>query len=160
MIRLLIRYFRKNRKNKRPDYLNNPPQLRKDVSNIKVQDDVYLQVYWKVLEIGKGPAVVLFVFGEEILKFDCFGKDRGHYHVNGEKVSYGNKIFFEECNSSEQIDKTILELGNNLKLYLQQNIKQKVRELEIDQKNLEEALSRVKSIMVQFLETRPELSGI
>ncbi len=147
-------------KPKKKNYLSGPPTNRKDVSNIRVQDDVYFQVYWKVEEIGKGPAVVVFIFGEEILKFDCFGKDKGHYHIKGNKGAFRKRIFFEESNASEQIDKTIAELNNNLKIYLQLNNRQKVKELDIDQKNLEEALFQVRTNMVNFLETKPELSGI
>ena len=38
-------------------------EVRSDVEWIRVQPDVDLKVYWKVLPIGKGPAVALYVSG-------------------------------------------------------------------------------------------------
>lgn len=145
---------------KKKDPINNPPRLRKDVKNIKIQDNVYFQVYWKVLDVGKGPAVILFIFGEEILKFDCFGKGKGHYHIRSENSLYSERIFFEENNASDQIDRTISEISNNIKMFLQQNKRKKVRELEITQEKLEQAIDEVKFHMIKFLNTIPELSDI
>ena len=145
---------------KKKDPINNPPKLRKDFKNIKIQENVYFQVYWKVLEIGKGPAVILFIFGEEILKFDCFGKDKGHYHINSENSSFSEKIFFEEISASDQIERTISELRNNLNLILKQNKRKKVRELEIVQEKYDHAIVEVKFNMLNFLNTKPELSDI
>jgi hypothetical protein len=56
-------------------------QVRKDVEIISIQLNLELVVYWKVLRIGKGPVVTLRAYGNEVLKFDCFRKDDGHYHV-------------------------------------------------------------------------------
>jgi len=55
--------------------------IRRDVEWIGVQPDVDLEVYWKILPIGKGPAISLYAFGFEILKFDCFGARGGHFHL-------------------------------------------------------------------------------
>jgi hypothetical protein len=38
-------------------------EVRSDVEWIRVQPDVDLKVYWKILPIGKGPAVSLYAFG-------------------------------------------------------------------------------------------------
>src|SRR5207248_2782599 len=37
-------------------------EIRRDVEWIRVQPDVDLKVYWKILSIGKGPAVSLYAF--------------------------------------------------------------------------------------------------
>src|SRR5262245_14455686 len=58
-----------------------PGETRSDVEWIQVQPDVTLKVYWKILPIGKGPAVSLYVFEFQILRFDCFGARDGHFHL-------------------------------------------------------------------------------
>ena len=71
-----------------------PPQImHQDEVIFKIQEDVLFQVYWKSLPIGTGPAVILKAFGQEILKFDCFGKEKGHFHV---APNYEFRIYFGE----------------------------------------------------------------
>lgn len=158
----LKRLKRLIKKPKKKNHLQNPPKGRKDVKNIKIQNDVFLQVYWKVMEIGKGPAVILYIFGKGVLRFDCFGKEKGHYHVDCYKLNgtVGNRIYFQEDNAHEQIERTVLELKSNLSYYLQKNKDQRIRDIKIEQKNMEVALVPVKSKMVEFLRTKPELNGI
>src|SRR5438094_9053445 len=55
--------------------------VRRDVKWIHVQPDVDLELYWKVLPIGKGQAVSLYVFGFLILRFDCFGETYGLFTI-------------------------------------------------------------------------------
>jgi hypothetical protein len=38
-------------------------EIQRDVEWIRVQPDVDLKVYWKILAIGKGPAFSLYAFG-------------------------------------------------------------------------------------------------
>jgi len=149
-------------KPKKKNQLINPPELRKDVTNLKIQDDVYFQVYWKELAIGKGPAVILYIYNKEILKFDCFGKEKGHYHVDFYKLNgtKKNRIFFTENRASEQIEKTVFELNTNLNYYLQRNKDHRIRDVHIEQNNLEKALVLVKSKMIEFLRTKSELNCI
>ena len=72
--------------------------IRKDLRNYRVQDNVYIAVFWKVLGIGKGPALSLYVKDREVLKFDCFGKDKGHYHAQTliAEDTEEHRIFFRE----------------------------------------------------------------
>jgi len=155
LIKIILRPKKKNQ-------LINPPELRKDVTNLKIQDDVYFQVYWKELAIGKGPAVILYIYNKEILKFDCFGKEKGHYHVDFYKLngSKEDRIFFIENRASEQIERTVFELNTNLNYYLQRNKDHRIRDVHIEQNNLEKALVLVKSKMIEFLRTKSELNGI
>ena len=159
IIKRLIKFIFKP---KSKNGLRNPPKLRKDVTNIKIQDDVYFQVYWKELPIGKGPAVILYIYNKEILKFDCFGKEKGHYHIDFYKLNGAkeNRIFFLEHSALEQIDRTVFELRTNLNYYLQRNKYQRIRDVHIEQNNLEKALVLVKSKMIEFLRTKSELNGI
>ena len=55
-------------------------QRKKDLVTYPIQDQVRLEVYWRDDEGGHGPASSLYVLGEEVFRFDCFGGDQGHYH--------------------------------------------------------------------------------
>ena len=144
---------------KRPDKskkLNSDP-LRKDVYNIYITDISSLNVYWKVLKIGKGPAAIFKVYDTELLKFDCFGKDKGHYHLSPD---YSRRIFFKEDSALEQINKASLELKNNLHKFLGMQKNEKIRNIEIPFENLENALHIMREKMINYLETVPELKCI
>ena len=53
--------------------------LRKGVYKLDVQENLYLLVFHKVLDIGCGTAVSLYINNHEFLKFDCFGDKKGHF---------------------------------------------------------------------------------
>lgn len=131
--------------------------LRKDVYNIYITDIASLSVYWKVLEIGKGPAVIFKVYDTELLKFDCFGKDKGHYHLSPD---YGRRVFFKESSALEQINRTSLELKNNLHRFLGMQDSEIINNIEIPRENLENAVNIMRERMIHYLENVPELKGI
>ena len=89
--------------------------LRKDLYKIDIEDNVYFLVFHKSLSFGFGPSLSLYINNKEILKFDCFGDKKGHYHINNSE-----RIFFIENTCLEQINKIIYELSNNLNYYLNQ----------------------------------------
>lgn len=131
--------------------------IRKNAQKISIQDRVYLNVYWKVLKIGKGPAVTFNIDDQEILKFDCFGKDDGHYHIF---PNYKKRIFFSEQTAREQIKRTAIELKTNLNSYLLMHDSKDVRNVSINQEKLEKAVEVMKEKMIFFLENVPEIKGI
>ena len=53
-----------------------------DLVEYPIQEDVLLQVYWRDDVGGRGPAASLYVYDDEIMRFDCFGGDNGHCHFN------------------------------------------------------------------------------
>ena len=159
---LFKRFLEPIRKSVSNNNFKKPPKVRKNVTNISIQKDVYFQVYWKELKVGKGPAVILYIYDKEILKFDCFGKGKGHYHVNfctqnGAKV---NRLYFIENNAKEQIERTAFELEKNLNYYLERNIDPRIRQIHLKQDSLEKAVCKIKSKMTEFLSSIPELRDI
>jgi hypothetical protein len=88
--------------------------IRKDPFKIDIQDNLYFLVFHKSIDCGFGPSVSLYINGYEFLKFDCFGRNKGHFHIYGKK---SETIFFTENTSLEQINKTSYELTNNIKFY-------------------------------------------
>lgn len=77
--------------------------VRKDIYRIDIQDNLYFLVFHKTLDKGQGAAVSLYINDYEFLKFDCFGENKGHYHIYG-KVH--EEILFTEKTCEEQIAKS------------------------------------------------------
>jgi len=57
------------------------PASRNDLTRIPIDNNSYIEVFWKMLEYGRGPAVSFFIKEEEILRVDCSGSARGHLHA-------------------------------------------------------------------------------
>ena len=69
--------------------------------------------------VGPGPGASIYIRDDEVMRFDCFGSDLGHYHfnirqakffVNGEKT----RIFFPEGTVQDHIDQAAVQLRRNL----------------------------------------------
>ena len=119
--------------------------IRKDIFRIHVQPHMYFLVFHKDLKIGFGPALCLYIHGIEFLKFDCFGYEKGHYHIfNG--ITNKGRIYFEEETVEEQIQKTYSELCN-LEKYLEESTLQRIRnykiEIEFYMPSLEKAIEKL-----------------
>ena len=133
------------------------PHERKlnDVVIYPVQDHAYLAVYWKDLPIGKGPCVSLYVYNKEILKFDCFGQARGHYHTNMNQPSLVPKgeerLYFSERAIEDQVGRSIFEIQRNATYHLQRNHDPRVTFFKLDQSRLEAACREAKVKMLEYV---------
>lgn len=132
-------------------------RVRKDVEIIPIQPNLEFIVYWKVLRIGKGPALILKAHGKEVIKFDCFGRGDGHYHV---APNYPERIFFEEQTASAQIEWTLRELKENAQYYMENQTEEHIRTVKIDQEKLIQATDLAKTKMIYFLQVIPELEDL
>ena len=137
-----------------------------DVVIYPVQDHAYLAVYWKDLPIGKGPCVSLYVQDKEILKFDCFGEDRGHYHTNINQPSLVPKgeerLYFSERTIEDQVTRSIFEIERNAVYHLQRNHDPRVTFFKLDPFRLEAACREAKAKMLEYIDKRTKgtvLSG-
>jgi hypothetical protein len=141
--------------------LFNPPAFRRDVRIYKVQEHVYFQVYWKEFGPGKGPAVLLYLFGIETLKFDIYGKDTGHFHVNPNNPQKGsaNVLWMREDTESAQVERAMYELRHNIDFYLQRNVDPRIHSLEIDSAAWNGVLDEVRERLLHLLDTIPKLAG-
>ena len=131
--------------------------VRRDIEIIPIQANLDLLVYWKVLTIGKGPAVSLKAFESEILKFDCFGVKKGHYHV---APDYSTRISFEEETTTEQIQRTCSELMENAQKYLSVQPDDRINNLKIEKDLLFQAVKKAEEKMKYFIQTIPELKDL
>jgi len=66
------------------------PGHRSELRQFDVQPGVRILAFWKVVVNGTGPGMVCVVAEDEVLRFDCFGKRDGHYHIHpaAESVIY------------------------------------------------------------------------
>ena len=157
--RLLYRKARKTRL--QTGYADRFPS-RRDVKIHVIRPDVELHVFWKVLPIGRGPAFSLFVHDEEVLKFDCFGKGRGHFHACFEHGSSSaeSRIHFFEPSAAQQIARVEFELLHNLDYYLQRHPWRRIRATQINPERLKTALSVATREAHMFLRSVPELDRL
>jgi hypothetical protein len=136
--------------------------IRHDVEWIHVQPDVDLEVYWKVLPIGKGPAVSLYALGFQILKFDCFGARDGHFHLflGWPSPTTEDRIWLSEPSALAQVDRAIFELKRNAPYYLQRHNDERVRFLHLEPASWSAACTQARDKMLHFLRSVPELAGV
>ena len=136
--------------------------IRRDVEWIHVQPDVDLEVYWKVLPIGKGPAISLYAFGFQILKFDCFGATDGHFHLflGWPSPTSEDRIWLPEPNATAQVERAIFELRRNAPYYLQRHADERVRRLHLEPATWSTACARARDKMLNFLCSVPELADV
>jgi len=123
---------------------------RNDLVTYDIQDHVKLNVYWKTPVNGNGPALTLSVYDLEVLRFDCFGKGDGHFHIHFGR-DFGaqqNRIFLPETTHEAQIDRSFFELRKNLYYYLQRNRDRRIRNVKIDTDNMEHVLVPIHEKMV------------
>lgn len=132
---------------------------RHDLLRIAVQEDLVIDVYWKSLQAGKGPALSLFVRGEEFAKFDCFGSANGHYHLAlfTPEVVRRHRIQFAERTVADQIRRTIFEIASNLGYYLERASNPAIRKFELQREALLSALPMAEARMREFHASVPEL---
>ena len=143
-----------------------------DVAHYPIQRGADLYVYWKSLDEGKGPSASFFVLGEEVLRFDCFGENRGHYHMNLENRGHRRRnwasttglnsrkiicLYFPEKTVSEQIERSAFELTTNVRYYLWRNRDKKIKTFSLDENRLREAVAVMKSKMLEYHHAIPEL---
>ena len=137
-------------------------EVRSDVEWIRVQPDVDLKVYWKVLPIGKGPAVAFYAFGFQIFRFDCFGARDGHFHLllGWPSPTSEDRIWLPEPNATAQVERTMFELTRNVTYYLQRHNDERVRRLHLEPATWSAACAQARDKMLHFLCSVPELADV
>lgn len=125
-----------------------------DLREFPICEQLSFLVYWKVLSVGKGPAVILKAFDQEILKFDCFGEKDGHYHI---APQYDFRIYFWEKSVEDQIERTIQELQTNGLRYLKNQADPKVNSIQPSPASYSKAILEVEKLLLHFSQTVKEI---
>ena len=129
-----------------------------DHLHYQVQDGVRLEVYWADATVGPGPGASLFVLGDEVLRFDCFGEQglKGHFHINPEQVALTPgltpaRFFFPKGGYQDHIECAAFELEKNAPAALRMNRDPRLRRIQLDEAQLAKAAQDMRAGMFELL---------
>ena len=116
-----------------------------DLELVPIQTNSYFAVCFKRYGTDVGPGVSLYIFENEVLRFDCFGNGRGHYHSLPCLSPYPSKdrINFKAETIEAQIDQTAEEIINNYPKHLSKHFRGRIRDFRFSQTQLETAVAVV-----------------
>lgn len=139
---------------KQHQYKSKKAQIRNDVIHFEIDEKVGLEVYWKNLQVAKGPSLIFHAFGYEILRFDTYINGQAHCHIQLVecKKKCKSRLLLPEKTVEEQIDRAIFELENNLYYWLQRHPDRQIQSLQIDQNRLKIGTEKAKEKMLEFAE--------
>lgn len=133
------------------------PATRRDLQTIAVQEGVTIDVFHKDLPNGRGPSLSLFVFSEEVLRFDCFGPRLGHMHAAFFMPNQGvDRLFLPENSAEAQVDRAYFEVTRNIKYYQSRLSCPSARRVKIDGRALEAAAQQARVQMKDWLQSPAE----
>ena len=128
---------------------------KRDLVEYPIQDNVLLQAYWRDDAGGRGPAASLYVYKDEIMRFDCFGENNGHCHFNLRQTR-GRRWMYPNGSFQDHIQQSLFDLRTNLTFCLKTHQDERVQEIQIVQESLEQAAQKME---VQLLEFADQLQG-
>ena len=124
-------------------------QERFDWIEYPVQDNVRLEVYWRSDRGGHGPAASLYFYDDEVLRFDCFGGEEGHCHMNLSQTR-GQRWYYPEAPVKENIKQAGFDLRKNSLFCILSHQDDRIRRLKIDQEKLEVAANQMESRLTEI----------
>ncbi len=120
-----------------------------DLVEYPIQDNVLLQAYWRDDVGGRGPAASLYVYDDEIMRFDCFGSDNGHCHFNLRQTR-GRRWMYPHGSFQDHIHQSLFDLRTNLNFCLQTHQDQRIQEMRIAQDGLEQASKKMQTYLLEL----------
>ncbi len=152
-------------KRKRPPgslgHVDNDWPLRKDCKVLKIQDGVEAHVFWKQIGAAAGPCCSVFVLGHEVIKFDCYAGEHGHFHVAlpARAGSTSNVLRFDATTIEQQIDRCAFELEHNLVYYCERCVHPAVRIFSLDLSAISDATPKIRKALFQALDSCKSATG-
>jgi hypothetical protein len=140
-------------------------KARQDWTIHPVAPGVDLVTFWLDQRIGGGGTGVcmsLFCHGYEVLRFDCFGKDSGHYHLSPLTLWPVRRrvLGFYEDTVEGQVEEALFQIDQNLDFYLQLNPRRCVRKLRVDRAARKQACDRARARLHEHLNGVPVLQPL
>lgn len=134
------------------------------VTEVSVTEEIDMEVYWLVFNNQAGPAASVYAFGDELMRFDCFGRENGHFHLNmrQSKLYPGGgsaRIYLSMGSVDDQIREAGFWLSHNLKYATTTNRSSRIRSLVVDAEALADAAQRMMGIMFELVERNSGSSG-
>jgi hypothetical protein len=140
-------------------------KARQDWTIHPVAPDVDLVTFWLDQRIGGGGTGVcmsLFCHGYEVLRFDCFGRELGHYHLSPLTLWTVRRrvLGFYEDTIEGQVEEALFQIDQNLDFYLQLNPRRCVRKLRIEREARKHACDRARLRLHEYLNGVPVLQPL
>ena len=127
----------------------------RDATFLMLTPEIVFETCWKDVEAGRGPALIVWVDDCRILKFDCFGKGRGHYHVSSRGLSLQpvsrDRLYLPEETIEAQIERVAFELKTNLAYYLAHAPSRRARRARIPERVLAQGVEEARSSMLEHM---------
>lgn len=120
-----------------------------DLVEYPIQEDVLLQVYWRDDAGGRGPAASLYVYDDEIMRFDCFGGDNGHCHFNLRQTR-GRRWMYPKGSFQDHIRQSIFDLQTNLTFCLRTHQDERIQEMQISQESIKQAALKMETYLLEL----------
>lgn len=120
-----------------------------DLVEYPIQENVLLQVYWRDDAGGRGPAASLYIYDDEIMRFDCFGDDNGHCHFNLRQTR-GRRWMYPSGSFQDHIQQSIFDLRTNLTFCLKTHQDELIQEMQIVQESLEKAARKMETYLLEL----------
>lgn len=120
-----------------------------DLVEYPIQDNVLLQAYWRDDAGGRGPAASLYVYDDEIMRFDCFGGYNGHCHFNLRQTR-GRRWMYPKGSFQDHIQQSLFDLRTNLTFCLRTHQDEHIQETQIVQESLEQAACKMETYLLEL----------
>ena len=126
-------------------------RIRHERVTHKVAEGVMLELYTRDDKGGRGPCASVSVFGEEFIRFDCFGDNEGHYHVyhvdvHAEKSYRSFRLNYPVASRVDHMMRSAVEVRLNLMAWLSTHGDVKVRDLVLTPVQL----ASMQTLMIDF----------
>ena len=126
-----------------------------DSRSYPVQDNVRLDVYWVGGAFGPGPGASLYVYGDEILRLDCFGGRAGHLHMNVRQSRESSsdvtpRLYFPQGSIPDHIERATFELETNVAYCTQLARDPRIRAVRIEPSRLHQAANLMREQMLSL----------
>jgi hypothetical protein len=124
---------------------------------------MFMEVYWVAEPVGPGPGASIYIHNDEVLRFDCFGSDLGHYHFNIRQSRFVpsgelTRIYFPPGTVPEHIENAAMQFRRNLDYGRGMNLDPKVRGVKIDAAAIDRAAELMRRELLRIYEARmPEV---
>ena len=101
------------------------------------------------MRVDVGPAASLYVYEDEIMRFDCFGGNNGHCHFNLRQTR-GRRWMYPTGSFQDHIQQSLFDLRTNLTFCLKTHQDARVQEIQIAQERLEQASQKMEVQLLEF----------
>jgi hypothetical protein len=128
------------------------------ITNVKafeVQKNVVVETYRLGPPFGPCPAASVYIYDDEVMRFDCIGGSEGHFHVNLTQARFcpggeRSRFYFPEGSVARHIENAEFQLRRNFDYARRQNYRRRVRATQIDQAKLNDVAGQMKAELLRL----------